>query len=547
MMQDKESRIIIPFSYNEFERENNIADLTIKRLKSSLYERDLFAYDSPLRNDNYFFGRNDIVQHLYGKYKSGENGCLFGLRRIGKTSVLLAVKRYMDYRGEPAIHIDCSETSMHQPRWYGALYFMITEARKTLKESNSSVFHKYEDYTDVNASRCFQDDLTILYRAANNQRILFILDEIENITFDLSPSDHWSNEKDYIFFWQVLRSLFQKSDSSHLFSFIIAGVNPRAVETAVVHSFDNPIYRFMTPVYLPLFEMEDVKEMVSSLGIYMGLRFDNEVYAYLTDDFGGHPFLIRQVCSKIHKNIKETRPYLITKFYYQKERNKINNSIQEYIGLIVTILQQRYPDEYEMLEFLAQGDLKTFLEFVEMSQSMVEHLVGYGLISEDNGNYHFRINAVEQYVKEHAKISKVLNSREDKWVEICVQRNTLETNLRTIIRRNLKLHYGVGQAKSNFIAIISNQDTKDFLSAMSYDSMFESKKLYFEDLRKVIIKNWDIFSNVFSNNKDNFNTYMSYVNKHRYDAHANEITDEDIGILQISLQWLHSQVNEYLD
>jgi hypothetical protein len=40
---------------------------------------------------------------------------------------------------------------------------------------------------------------------------------------------------------------------------------------------------------------------------------------------------------------------------------------------------------------------------------------------------------------------------------------------------------------------------------------------------------------------------MTYVNKHRYDAHANDITDDEIGILLIALQWLQKQVNEYLD
>ncbi len=546
-MQDKESRIVIPFSFNELEREYDVTDLVIKRLKEFFYERDLFAYDSPLKNDTYFFGRNQIIQHLYGKYKSSENGCLFGLRRIGKTSVLLAVKRYMAYRDEPAVFIDCSETSFHRRRWFEALHFLIASALGSLGISNVSGLHQEADYDDKNASKCFQEDLFELYKTAGSQRILFILDEIENITFDISPSEHWAKEKDYIFFWQALRSLFQKSETSHLFSFIIAGVNPKAVETPVVSSFDNPIYRFVTPIYLPLFEMQEVEEMVSSIGTYMGLRFDSEVFAYLTDDFGGHPFLIRQVCSRIHKSAKGVRPYDVTKFYYQKERERLTNSIQDYIGLIVTVLKERYRDEYEMLEFLAQEDYKTFGEFVEMSHSMIEHLEGYGLISEDGGKYHFRINAVEQYVRERAKVAKVFNTKEEKWSEISSQRNTLETNLRKLIKRTLKLHFGVAQAKNVFLETISPPEAKNKLNAMSFDDMFDSKLLYFEDLRKIIIKNWEKFSQIFGNNKENFNLYMGYVNKHRADAHANDISDDEIGILLIALQWLLKQVNEYMD
>src|SRR6185295_17204669 len=66
-MQDKESRIVIPFSYAELEREFDVTGLMVRRLKEFFYERDLFAFDSPLKNDTYFFGRNQIIQHLYGK------------------------------------------------------------------------------------------------------------------------------------------------------------------------------------------------------------------------------------------------------------------------------------------------------------------------------------------------------------------------------------------------------------------------------------------------------------------------------------------------
>jgi hypothetical protein len=200
-----------------------------------------------------------------------------------------------------------------------------------------------------------------------------------------------------------------------------------------------------------------------------------------------------------------------------------------------------------MLEFLAQGNHKVFGEFVEMSHSMIEHLEGYGLISEDNGKYHFRINAVERYVSERAKVAKVLNTKEEKWSEISAQRNNLETNLRKLIKRTLKLHYGVAQAKVVFLETISPPETKSKLNALSFDDIFESKLLYFEDLRKIGIKNWDKFSQIFGNNKENFNSYMTYVNKHRYDAHANDISDDEIGILLIALQWLQKQVNEYLD
>ena len=60
-------------------------------MRTFLYERDLFGVASPLRDDNLFFGKTrfNVISELYGKYLQGEHGGVFGLRRIGKTSILL--------------------------------------------------------------------------------------------------------------------------------------------------------------------------------------------------------------------------------------------------------------------------------------------------------------------------------------------------------------------------------------------------------------------------------------------------------------------------
>lgn len=320
----------------------------------------MFAYATPLKTDAYFFGRAEVIQGLYGKYITGENGCLFGLRRIGKTSTLYAVMRNMALRDEPAVYIDCSDPSFHRNRWNTALHLIISKLYEHYNIKISIRIHIEQDYDDKNASKCFDDDLYAAYNALGKKRILIILDEIEHISANVSASEHWSKENDFLYFWQSFRSIFQ--NKPWLFSFIISGVNPRAIEMPVVNGIDNPIYRFLTPSYLPFFSIEEVKEMIKSIGSYMGILFDEEIFTYLADDFGGHPFLIRQVCSNIHKTITQKRPYKYSRFNYEKDRDLHIRSIQDYVGLVVDVLRERYPDEYNMMEYLAQGDNKTFDE-----------------------------------------------------------------------------------------------------------------------------------------------------------------------------------------
>lgn len=545
--QDRSSRIIIPYTYLELQQIYaglGIDNFIIRRLKEYFHTRDLFENASPLKTDAYFFGRAEVIRDLYGKYKSGENGCLFGLRRIGKTSTLYAVMRDMDVRDEPAVYIDCSDPSLHRKRWYEVLYEISEKIVKHYELSDKERFHKIDEYDDKNASKHFDEDLTSVHKALGEKRILIILDEIEHISANTSASDHWSKENDFIYFWQSIRSIFQ--NKPWLFSFIISGVNPKPIEMPIVNGIDNPIYRFITPSYLPFFTVGEVRDMISSIGSYMGLFFEEEVFTYLKDDFGGHPFLIRQVCSNINKSITNRRPYRYTKFKYETERESLMKSIQGYVGLVVNVLRERYSDEYNMLEYLAQGDNKTFEDLASLSNEFIEHLDGYGVICEDNGRYHFRIKAIENFVRERATVAKILTSKEDKWLEVSAQRNGLETKLRRLIKRTLKLRFGPEKAKEVFLEIISLPEKRSRLSNISYDDLFDSG-IYFDELRKTIVKYWNEFGQVFKNDREKFNLYMEYVNKHRVDAHANEIDDDEMGILLMSLEWLTKRVNEFLD
>lgn len=544
ILQDKESRIIVPFTYDELINNSDSSELQINRLKKSFYERDLFSYETPLKTDTYFFGRHEAIQSLYGKYQTGQCGSLFGLRRIGKTSVIYAILRMMDVRDEPNVYLDCSETSFHMRRWNECLFFIVNDISKKYSLSKHIKLSIEEEYTEKNASICFERDIESIFNHFNGKRLLIALDEIENITFTLSPTIHWRENIDFIYFWQALRSLFQKRQD--LFSVMISGVNPISIETPIVNTYDNPIYRFISPSYLPFFNANEVKEMVSTIGNYMGMRFDDEIYTYLTDDFGGHPFIIRQVCSHLFKEKKGLKSISITKYEYERKREEINNSIIDYLDLIITVLRERYPDEYQLIEYLAAGDQKTFTEFFGMSEKLVEHLIGYGLVKHDSENFHFTIKTIASYINTQSRIRLLPTTREEKWHRLCEGRNRLETDLRQLISHTLKYKHSPDKAKEIFLAIISPPDRQKSLSLLKFSDIFRSK-LYFEDLRKVIEKNWSDFEKVFNNEKSKFSQYMTIINSTRGDAHANDVSDDDMGLFEITIDWLQTKVDKYLE
>lgn len=150
------------------------------------------------------------------------------MRRTGKTSIIYGVKRSIDKVESIAAIIDCQNTSFNQRRWNKALYIVIYEI--ALQNNVSQNLHKEDDYTIENCSIYFEEDLKKMYQLLN-RRILIIFDEIERITFSISETDHWKTEKDFVFFWQTIRSIYQKND---FFSILITGTNPKCIETSMI-------------------------------------------------------------------------------------------------------------------------------------------------------------------------------------------------------------------------------------------------------------------------------------------------------------------------
>jgi len=534
--ENRDSRIIIPFTYKEVESHSFGKDNIENKFRKYFYNRDLFAIESPLKTDNYFYGRTTVVQELYNKYSLGQHSGLFGLRKSGKTSVMFALERIIANRKGNTIYLDCQNPTIHKSRWYELLYQILKEIKN--KYELRGYLPKQNKFTEKKASTLFETALRNYKEELGNQRILLIFDEIENISFKTSSEEHWATGKDFIDFWQTLRAIYQKNED--LFCVAIAGVNPLCVEKPLIETFDNPLFSIISPIYLDLFTVKEVAEMVGDIGRYMGLIFDEEIFTHLTEDYGGHPFLIRHVCSLIHSDVGYERPANITKYYYKKNKKKYDQKIQTYVDLIVSVLKKWYPEEYYMLEVLYQQGNKKFKEIMAKESTIIEHLLGYGIVREDNGNYYITIEAVNNYIGKRLRKMEDTSTLEGKWKEISARRNIIEVKLRKLIIPILKAKYG-GETKSMVLESVPEGRRHELID---YDlNAIFNDLLYFKDLCQIILKYWQLFEKIFID-KRKFENYSECINEYRVDAHAKHISDEDFGIVLIAFNWFDKNLKE---
>jgi hypothetical protein len=544
LKSDAEYQIIVPFSFEDILK-NSDSFFIRNRFREHFYTRDLFAFQTALKKDLYFFGRRDLVHNLFSRHRSNENAGLFGLRKTGKTSIIFGITRLIDIQGGMSIFIDCESPSFHQKRWFSALYYIIDQLR-----SQNNISIKISDkskYSEEEAASVFEKELVKIYNQTKKKSFLLIFDEIEHITPGISASEHWKSGSDFVFFWQTLRSIFQKHNQ--LFTYLIAGTNPRCVEIDRINSIDNPIFCQVPYEYIPSFNLSQTTEMVRKLSKIMGLKFDDTIYGNLTEDFGGHPFLIRNVCSIINEQVlNEQRPVRIDKSIYQNAVNIFNEKYSKYIEMILSVLKEYYNDEFEMLKFLALGDIKTFDDLANLSKDYTNHLLGYGILDKNFNNFTFKIESIKLFLTESNKYKKINLSNEEKLSEMEERINKAEIQLRKLVSQVLRSLLGEENAKQKVLAKHDSRKKARY-NSLSYKELFDPNKheIYLDDLRELMRTNWENgFRNIFSEDVEKFNSKMVILNSiGRSYAHSKKVSDSDMQMFRGTMSWLEEKINEY--
>ena len=497
LTESKESQVIVPISYDELLKNNADPNFLENKFRSSFYDRDLFDITSPLRKDLYFFGRTNLISKLANRHFSNENSGVFGLRRSGKTSLIYAVERRMELLGSPSIYIPCDDTSFQQRRWNECLYYVLKQLVDKYKIKNinklKSSLSPIESYSERDAQTVFKKDLLAIYEKLGKKPILLIFDEIERITFNTAVVKHWQEGLDFIFFWASLKSTFNALN--RVFSYMIVGTNPTCIEAPKIQQYDNPIFQSVTVDYLERFDVDQTRDMVEKLGNFLGVTFDGVIYSKLVEDYGGHPFLMRQVCSLMYQTNKTKMSIRVDRPMYQRAKDDFaqDKGIQ-YMSMILAVLTEFYKDEYTMLTYLALGDVDFFNTLAKDSPEYVAHLVGYGIISrnQDGTGYDFRMDAIQKHLESRNRYKKLSLTLEEKRQEISQRRNDLELKLRDIIRQKILGYYKVEDAKATVLKYlpkdsknknkIKNKNLVDF----TYKELFNPSKvnIFFHEFKR---------------------------------------------------------------
>lgn len=518
--QNLEHPIIIPIPFSAFFSSGS-DDAAISSIRRNYLIRDLFGLQSPLQQEYYYFGRDQIVNSILDMHRIKQNSSLFGLRKSGKTSTIFAIQRRAKSQNIRTLVIDCEDPEIHAKPYDELLFHIINKIRE---DGNMKPL---EFPSGLRADVISNEFKTKLSSALSQIRsnILIIFDEIENISPRTAASEHWRTSPDQLYFWQILRSFFQ-FHSKYYISFCFVGTNPQLLETPSINDVSNPVYLFAPKNYLPGLDFETTRSMIIRLGYFMGLNFSPEATQKLYQKFGGHPFFTRQVCSSIHKKIPLSRPRTVLDSDVQSATEVAAGSLYMYISEILDKLKAFYPDEFEMLEHLSNRRVDEFNFFAKEAPEYLEHILGYGILRKHEDRYIFAIHEFSEYLREK---SKPIFSREEALKEVMVRRDRLEREIRK------QLYFYFSPRESDEL----DEALKQAVSQERYESLQRSPRdlfseknspLYWIEEAKImrIIK-------LYGDRTDLVFKSMMIVNDCRYDAHAKGISEEELKSVRVAL------------
>lgn len=524
--QHPEYPIIIPATFAQL---SDGADPLLRAIRRNYLLRDLFAYQNPLREETFFFGRQEVVNSVLDMAKSGQNSGLFGLRKSGKTSAIYAIQRKARGFFINVVVIDCQNPAVHARKYGDLLGFLLSEIRRVvgLKKINIVLG---DDPVSV-SEHFFMQMNNILSSTKNG--ILIVFDEIENISPQTAASRHWRDEDDTLLFWQIIRSYIQ-SESAGRISVSIFGTNPYILERAKIGDVANPMYLYAQKRYIPSLNFDETREMVERLGYFMGLEFSPDIVADLQGEFGGHPFFTRQVCSKIHQLADISRPIKVSHNLLTQAKLAFESQLEQYLKDIVEHLQRNYFEEFEVLLAVVRGGQKELTEYGNDAPDLIDHLIGYGIVERRGSDFDIRFDAVKKILR------KLISSdSETRWAELSRRRNELEVQIRVTL-----YHWAKGVSAEDWAEILHSSLTRKRIEALdSFEpaKLFSSKSspLYLSDLL-MLIRNEKVLAYI-GGQRSNIVKSIDVVNRLRKDAHANIVSEQDISDARKAFDYLEGE------
>jgi hypothetical protein len=355
-------------------------------LRAELGRRRLFDMRLPAAGPQ-FFGREKELEALERDVLNGQCIGVFGLRKVGKTSLLRRLAEKLREGGKVIpVEVDLQKTSYKQRNFPGVVKLIGRQLDRAMKNT------RYQAKTRSSDPQQFLVDTVEHVQRAFGGRLLLMLDEYEVLLNGRIPP------LDGVELLMWLRGVAQEHADG--FSLMLAGRNSRLLAPARIEGADNPMYRFLRSVLLAGLTPEDCRAMVRKIGGRMALRFEHDALDIIVQETGGHPALARTLGNFVdeHVPISKRSPAVVDAAIINSvlPRFSRDNDVDEDMRELVNASNDFDPRAEDYLVHLAYG-----ASWIggRPEARIGDALVGYGILRPDT--HQFRIGHLATWLRDN--------------------------------------------------------------------------------------------------------------------------------------------------
>lgn len=273
------------------------------QLRHFLRLQDIFSWRDPVRGRQ-TIGRHEVVSELIRSVRRGQPSGIFGLRKIGKTSVARAVtdtldpigalaslsrqgRRESDLAAESSVYVIWFDAGRHYRRTIDAVAAQLCKALDERLEAER-VDSGHREHLGLEGL-----DLRLEELLRSPTPLVIVIDEFD-LLFESSGGKPPVEGISQLF--QMLRAHSQESGRLAL---MLIGRDPSLLEAPEMEGRTNPMLGWLVPHWLGTMHRQDADLLMVNLGRRVGLEIGEKLLDLAFEWTGGHPRLHREFGSAL--------------------------------------------------------------------------------------------------------------------------------------------------------------------------------------------------------------------------------------------------------
>lgn len=364
---------------------------------------DPYTEANPIRDPNWFYGRDTYLKRLPAMLMQGRHVGLFGLRKVGKTSLINQLRQR--FATVPTVYLDCQAFSANADTLF---HEILNQLNTILWELKVKRLPKLPQQITNDTFR--QHLLTLFGRWEHTGRrepFLLIFDEIDKFFPALprpTPSQEGSNTspsilQEYVRLFRTLRGLSQTRQC--LVTLVVAyrpDVNRVNLLTPEVG--ENPMFMSFQEEYLGFLNPEDSATMICEIGQWKDIVWEENAAQWVFYYCGGHPFVTRTFAGEACEEgaLKQINYARVEQTASDIRRNLHKHDIAAYYKAVWETLTLT---EQSLLLDVCRSDGQPFVieQLAPEQEEALTYVEQFGLVTVTAGKVYLSANLFDAWLR----------------------------------------------------------------------------------------------------------------------------------------------------